>query len=205
MSYCLQPKRWTSDPRLPPPKNVWFRRVVIQNTREFKVNHISIDHCPLCGSESIHKNGYYKSGLRCYRCNTCGHKFSPLTGTIFDSHKIPISEWIAYLISLFEFHSIKTTARDNRNATSAGKYWLIKVFKVLKNIQDDVVLSGNVYFDEMFFSVAHKDVQTRDGRKLRGISRNKIAVAVGYDDNDNMVLIVENTSKPSRTSTWAAI
>jgi transposase-like protein len=169
------------------------------------VNSIEVDHCPLCGSVLIHKNGHYKSGMQCYRCRDCGSKFSPLTGTIFDSHKIPISEWIEYLIHLFEFHSITTSARDNRNASSTGKYWLLKVFRVLQNIQDDVKLSGNVYFDEIFFSVVQRKIQRKEGIQLRGISRNKIAVAVGYDDKNHIVLSVENTSKPSMASTWKAM
>ena len=57
-----------------------------------------------------------------------------LTNTIFDSKKIPISEWIEYLLHLFEFHPINSTAYDNRNSPTTGKYWLIKTFEVLKGI-----------------------------------------------------------------------
>ena len=65
--------------------------------------------------------------------------FTPLTNTIFDSHKIPISEWFEFLLSLFEFHSIKTSSYDNRNVESTGRYWLLKVFEVLKGIQDEEI------------------------------------------------------------------
>ncbi|MDY4783006.1 MAG: hypothetical protein SO286_05065, partial [Candidatus Enterosoma sp.] len=50
------------------------------------------------------------------RCLDCGKAFSPLTGTVFDSHKIPISEWSEYVMHLFEFHSLSSSARDKRNA-----------------------------------------------------------------------------------------
>ena len=53
-------------------------------------------------------------------------------GTLFDSRKIPLSEWVEFLLHLFEFHSVKTSARDNRNAESTGKYWLAKVFSALE-------------------------------------------------------------------------
>lgn len=170
------------------------------------INAKNIICCPKCGSRSFVKNGLYKNKLQRYKCKDCSVNFSPLTNTIFDSKKIAISEWIEYLIHLFEFHSIKSSARDNRNSESTGKYWLIKVFSVLKNIQDDVILEGNIYLDEMFFSVAKKDIITKDnGKKLKGISRNKIAVASALDDCGHYLMIVEYTSKPSDASTWKAL
>ena len=105
---------------------------------------------------------------------------------------------------LFEFHSIATSARDNRNASTTGTYWLHKVFAVLEDIQKHVVLEGNVYIDEMFFPVIKSKTVLKDGKKLRGISRNKICVGCGYDDKGHVLLIVENTSKPSDRSTWKA-
>lgn len=169
------------------------------------INGLTVDHCPICGAEEIIKYGHYKDGTQCYRCLSCNHKFSPLTNTIFSDHRIPISEWIEYLLYLFEFHSIRTAARDNRNAESTGRYWLYKVFEVLHRIQSDIVLEDNVYIDEMYFSVIRKNVIKKDGKKLRGISRNKIGVAAGYDNHRHVVLIVENTSKPSARSTWKAL
>ena len=79
------------------------------------------------------------------------------------------------------------------------------MFTVLKNIQDDIVLSGDVYFDEMFFSVVEHKKLIKDGKQLRGISRNKIAVAVACDGYGNKVLVNEKTSKPSKRSTWDAM
>ena len=56
------------------------------------------------------KSGDYGNGTRRYHCLDCGKAFSPLTGTVFDGHKIPISEWIEYMIHLFEFHSLSSSA-----------------------------------------------------------------------------------------------
>jgi transposase-like protein len=170
------------------------------------VNSIEISQCRLCGSTNFISYGKYRNGIKRYYCNTCHHSFSALTGTIFEDRKIPISEWIEYLIHLFEFHSITTSARDNRNAYSTGRYWLFKVFAVLKHIQDDVLLEGTVYLDETFFSVIKSQKQRKeDGKEYRGISKNKLCVAVAYDDCGHVLLIYENTSKPSRKSTWKAL
>ena len=78
------------------------------------VNGLSIECCPHCGGTHFKKSGYYGNGTRRYRCLDCGKAFSPLTGTVFDAHKIPISEWIEYMIHLFEFHSLSGSARDKK-------------------------------------------------------------------------------------------
>ena len=78
------------------------------------------------------------------------------------------------------------------------------MFAVLKNVQKDVMLNGTVYIDEMFFPVVKHETVLKDGKQLRGISRNKICVATGCDSNGNVLLVVEHTSKPSIKSTWNA-
>lgn len=164
------------------------------------INSLPIENCRLCNSSEFTKNGHRKDGIQIYFCKTCHHQFNPLTNTIFDSKKIPISEWIEYLLHLFEFHSLHSTAYDNRNSETTAKYWLIKVFEVLKGIQDDIVLDGTVYLDETYFSKAKQNKMKKDGKELRGISRNKIGVGVACNDKAS-IYIVTGTSKPSRTST----
>ena len=164
------------------------------------INSLPIENCRLCDSSEFTKNGHRKDGIQIYFCKTCHHQFNPLTNTIFDSKKIPISEWIEYLLHLFEFHSLHSTAYDNRNSETTAKYWLIKVFEVLKGIQDDIVLDGTVYLDETYFSKAKQNKIKKDGKELRGISRNKIGVGVACNDKAS-IYIVTGTSKPSRTST----
>ena len=167
------------------------------------INSLRPESCRICGSISFKRNGSYDSGIYRYYCNDCHGSFNPLTNTIFDDKKIPISEWIEYLIHLFEFHSITTSARDNRNAYSTGRYWLIKVFEVLKHYKDDIILEGNIYLDETFFSQIESKKKLRpDGKEYRGISRNKFCVASAYDDSGHIILLGENVSKPSLRSTW---
>ena len=168
------------------------------------INGLPVKYCPYCGSIDFCRAGFNRSGIQRYKCNDCGRRFSPFTNTIFDEKKIPISEWIEYLLHLFEFHSVRSSSFDNRNAESTGKYWLLKAFNVLEGIQDDVILSGDVWMDETFLSVLKSKVKKRNGKKLRGISRNKIAIACAKDEDGHSVMITMNTSKPSIKSTWDA-
>ncbi len=160
------------------------------------INSLDIKQCPFCGSNDFIKYGHKKDGTQRYICKECGKRFTALTNTIFDSKKIPISEWIEYLLHLFEFHSINSTAYDNRNSPTTGKYWLIKTFEVLKGIQDDVVLDDTVYLDETYFTKVKSKLVTKDEKKLKGISRNKIGVGVACNETKS-IFIVTGTSKPS--------
>lgn len=166
------------------------------------LNNLGIKDCPKCGSNEISKNGFTDTGMQRFICRHCGKRFNILTSTIFDSKKIPISEWIEYLLHLFEFHSVKTSSFDNRNADSTGRYWLKKVFLVLKNIQNDVVLSNRVYIDETFFTVQKSKIVTKNGKKLRGISRNKICVVTGTDAHKSFFIAID-ISKLNETAALA--
>lgn len=164
------------------------------------VNAIRIPSCPYCGSKDFAKDGRRKDGIQKLLCQSCGRRFNPLTGSVFDSKKIPMSEWIEYLLHLFEFHSIVTSARDNRNAKTTGFYWLRKVFAVLDGCQKGVVLEGTVWLDETFVSVDKPDRVSKDGKSLRGISRNKLAIATATDGT-RLVITPLWTSKPSKRKT----
>lgn len=115
-----------------------------------------------------------------------------------------MSKWIGDLKHLMEFHSVTSSARGNRNARGTGFHWIGKVSAVLDGIQDDVVLKGRVYLDGAFFKAARSDVRKKDGKELRGISRNRICVGA-LVDSDSFVSIVENVSKPSRKSTFECL
>lgn len=115
-----------------------------------------------------------------------------------------MSKWIDYLKYLMEFHSVTSSARDDRNARSTALYWLGKVFMVLDGIQGDVVLKSRVCLNETFFKVVRGDVRKKDGKELRGISRNRICVGV-LTDSDSFVAIAENVSKPSKKSTFECL
>ena len=184
----------------------WFKAKHPVRTKE-EISFIASlrpDGCPYCGSKNYIKYGK-RNGIPIFRCKSCERRFKALTHTIFDSAKIPISEWYEFFIHLCEFHSISTASADNRNASNTGLMWYRKIFLVLEGIQDDVVLKGRIWLDETFFSVIRKDEVLKDGKKLRGISRNKICTAVAVDDSGTMLIRVEWVSKPSNRSTLAAL
>lgn len=67
--------------------------------------------------------------------------------------------------------------------------------------QESVVLSGEVWIDETYVSVDKADRITKGGKGLRGISRNKIAIAAATDGK-GLVVMPEWASKPSKKKTF---
>ena len=161
------------------------------------INSIEVPSCPYCGSARIRKDGRSKkTGLAIRECKGCGRKFNPLAGTVFDSRKIPISEWVEYLAHAFEFHSTKTSASDSRNAGSTGRYWRDKVFLALDGCQEGIVLSGAVWIDEIYFPKWRSETELSGGKRLRGLSRNQLCVAT-MTDGKACVLVPCGVGHPS--------
>lgn len=169
------------------------------------VNAARVDSCPFCGSGSFVGDGLGQSGVRRYRCKSCGRRFNPLTGTVFDSRRIPISERIEFLLHLFEFHSVKTSARDNKNDGKTGIFWVNQAFLVLRGSQDGIVLSGRVWVDETFVRVDPEDRRRlASGRLPRGTSRNQVCIATATDGK-RAVFAVAGNGKPTKKGIASAL
>lgn len=173
----------------------------LSETNEANIfNSVKIDKCRHCSSKNIKKNGKSSNGVQLYYCKSCHRKFSPTTGTIFENHKISITEWIEFLLDIFNYGSITLTSRVNKNSTNTVNYWINKVFLLLRNYQNNILLKDDVYIDEMFYKVIKNDIELKDGKKLRGTSKNQYCIGVGYD-KDNVIAIVECLGKPSIETT----
>ena len=162
------------------------------------VNSYTPKACPFCRSAHFKKDGYDGNGIRRFQCISCGKKFKPTTGTIFDSRRIPVSEWMEYCLNIFRYVSLNADSWNNRNAFTTAKYWLKKLFLTLEHYQDDIMLGGTVWLDETYYSVLMRDREhNADGQLLRGLSRNQICVGVATDKKQ-VICVVEGYGKPSQ-------
>jgi hypothetical protein len=175
-------------------------RIVGDSDETDMINSYAPVKCPFCGSERFKKSGRTNSGVQRYMC-LCGKTFLPTTGTIFDERKIPISEWLEYCLNLFRHVSITADSWNNKNAFTTSRYWLQKLFLTLDGVQDEIILSGNVWLDETFYAVRSENVVRKDnGDKLRGLSANQICIGVATD-KQHTIFLVEGTGKPSQKKT----
>ncbi|MBR0420764.1 MAG: IS1 family transposase [Erysipelotrichaceae bacterium] len=161
--------------------------------------------CPKCNSDHFIRNGIdKKSGIQQYFCKDCHKRFTSLTGTIYDSHKIPISEWIDFLYNLFAYVSLTADSRNNRNSFTTTRYWLEKLFLILEDYQADIILEGDITPDETFYAVRTSDLIFRDDGKLpRGLSLNQICIGVACDSK-HVYCVLEGYGKPSQKKTYEA-
>lgn len=130
------------------------------------LDNYQVKECRHCGSKSFQSYGKTAAGTRRYYCKDCHRTFTILTNTIFDQRKIPISEWLDFLLSLMGNGSFSLTSKSNRNAFNTTKFWFRKVFSLLTDWQDSIMLEGRVYLDETYYSViSSEQMMNADGTK----------------------------------------
>lgn len=163
------------------------------------------DACPRCGSVRIVSRGRGSNGVRRWLCRDCGRHFTPATGTVFQSRKIPVADWTEFLLEVFSYESMSGMARSNRRSYTTLPYWMAKLFAVLEGVQDGIVLSGSVQIDEKYFPVAARDwVKRPDGKNPHGLSRNQICIAMGCDSSGRSYCARMGLGKPNKARTWDA-
>ena len=182
-------------------ENYKNKHMKLIDTKEYElINSVEIKECRYCSSHNIKKNGFTKSKIQRYYCKDCHKEFTPTTGTIFENHKISISEWIEFLLDIFNYGSLTLTSKVNKNSMNTIIFWLSKIFLLLEDYQEDIILKETVYIDEMYYTVRKGDIKTKDGKKLRGISKNQCCIGIGYDKN-TIYAKFECFGKPNDDST----
>ena len=177
---------------------------LLETGEEKLINEYKPRECPFCHSTSFVKRGLTANKVQRYKCADCGRTFTPTTGTIFDDHKIAISEWMEYCLNLFRYVSINADSWNNKNAFTTSKYWLAKLFLTLAGTQDDIILEGRVWLDETYFPLVKSQLkETEDGKKPRGLSTNQICIGVATDGK-RVVCLLEGLGKPSQKKSYEA-
>ena len=90
------------------------RHITIRDSNEAKlINSYVPGKCPFCGSDKFKKRGHTSDEVQRYK-RICGKTFLPTTGTIFDEHRISISEWMEYCLNVFCQVSITADSWNNK-------------------------------------------------------------------------------------------
>ena len=162
------------------------------------VNLVPVKKCLVCSSEKIKKYGFTKNGIQRYYCKDHKGTFTVFTGTIFEDHKVSLSEWIEYLLDIFRHQSFANTSKNNKNAYSTAKYWFKKLMIILEDYQNGIILKGKIYIDELYFVVEKSDIKRKeDGTVYKGLSRNQMCISIAFDGT-NMVAIYQGKGKPNQ-------
>lgn len=169
------------------------------------LNSIPVKKCHVCGSENIVKSGKKNKLIR-YKCKDCNHTFVITTNTIFDSHKLSIEEWMEFCLNLFGYGSTTLISKNNKNSITTSNYWLNKIFLLLRDYQDDIVLRGTVFIDEKYYKKrSNTIVKDEYGYELAGLSRNQDCIFTGCDELGTVYAKRNGSGKPSQARCWDAL
>lgn len=107
--------------------------------------------CPACGGAA--RTSFERGGLRYWQCGACAHQCSLISGTIFESSKLPLSR-------LFLAMQLLTQSKNNVSAlelmrqlgVSYRSAWLMKhkIMEAMRVREDRRELSGRVEIDDAY-------------------------------------------------------
>jgi len=126
--------------------------------------------CPACGAGA--NSAFRREGRRYWQCSACRHQCSVISGTIFESTKLPLTRWFVAMHLL-------TQSKNNVSALELKRHlgvcyktaWLVKhkLMEVMRQREDSRQLEGRVEIDD-----AYLGGERSGGKRGRG-SENKVA------------------------------
>ena len=161
-------------------------------------------YCPKCHSVNINKNGKYKE-RQMYICKDCNKKFNNLTNTIFSHTHLTYKQVEIIFDCTINLFSIRKTASKVGVSTKTVFTIRHKIMSCLKDIVNSFNLCGEMELDEYYLSINLKGTKKENmpriskkrathGTGIRGISKYKVCITSGCDENDNIFFTVAGTS-----------
>jgi ribosomal protein L37AE/L43A len=159
--------------------------------------------CPACGS-GVH-GVFVRDGRRYWQCGSCRHQCSVISGTIFESTKLPLMRWFVAMHLL-------TQSKNNVSALELKRHlgvcyktaWLMKhkLMEVMRQREDSRVLDGRVEIDD-----AYLGGERAGGKRGRG-SENKVpfiaAVQTTPDGHPLYACFAKQPFTTEAVAIWAA-
>lgn len=114
-------------------------------------------HCPRCGSDDVYKWGK-RRGKQRYRCKAegCGRTFNDFTGTPFADTRQPWDRWSHYVECMLEGMTLRDCAQEVGITLRTSFRWRHVVLAALRQLDEDVELTGMIEADETYFLHSRK-------------------------------------------------
>ncbi len=158
------------------------------------LNSFAATNCSYCRFPTLQKFGYTGNGIQRYRCKDCGKTFTVLTETIFDGHKTNLKQWLDFLCCIFS-HGFINFPSDGV-AVNTIRYWMEKVFLVLRGYQDSLVLKDDVQMDEIYYKPHGYNLEGAEGGNRGGVG-DRICIGIACDDT-NVICFVEGKGRATK-------
>ena len=136
--------------------------------------------CPICAAPA--SCSFRRQGRLYWQCAACRHQCSVISGTIFESTKLPLTSWFLAMHLL-------TQAKNNVSALELKRHlgvsyptaWLVKhkLMEVMRLREDTRQLTGRVELDD-----AYLGGERSGGKRGRG-SQNKVPFIAAVQTTDD--------------------
>lgn len=173
-------------------------------------NHTSVV-CPHCGCKRVYRNGHTKEGRQKYLCTNseCKKSFSITTNTIIFNSRTSSKTWIEFIKMEFQGCSLRHESRELGVSKTTCFAWRQKLHEAISNLMDKITLAGEVELDGKYFKInlkgtkkhnmpRHSKIRGASGKATRGISKHKVCVMSGIDENDNVFLKIAGLSSEDK-------
>ena len=152
--------------------------------------------CPSCRDGSPLRDGRTAGGIQRWRCRACGARFTSLTGTVLEGSKRDMAAWCRF-IGLMRFNVPLDAIAEEPGVTHQTAWeWRHRVMAAVDGYQDRLVLRDRVWIDETYINDTDLHLGYGVARK-RGLSRQKVCIAVAIDVHKNPVAVACGHGKPS--------
>lgn len=129
--------------------------------------------CPACGGSA--RTSFLRGGLPYWQCGACAHQCSLISGTIFESTKLPLSRWLLAMQLLTQSkNNVSALELMRQLGVSYRTAWLVKhkIMEAMRVREERRELGGRVEIDD-----AYLGGEQSGGKTGRG-SENKIPIVV---------------------------
>ncbi len=166
-------------------------------------------------NKNVVKHGRTHRVRQRYLDKTTGRTLSDTDRSIVRRTKKTYKQWEQYIRLMLYGLSLRKIAKELDISTTTAFAWRHKVIEVIKDYQEDDLLSGEIEMDETYFllimkgSWKHKRIP-RKAKKggapsmYRGISNEQVCVLALIDENDRILSKVIGQGHPTKKEIWRA-
>jgi transposase-like protein len=129
--------------------------------------------CPICGSAQ--HCSFRRAGLLYWQCSECRHQTSVLSGTLFESTKLPLRRWFQALYQITHAkNGISALELKRHLGVSYRTAWLVKhkIMEAMRQREQWRQLDGLVQVDDAYLG------GERSGGRVRDAQTNKVPFVV---------------------------
>lgn len=159
--------------------------------------------CPRCGS-SPWRDGREPSGLRRWRCRSCGARFASLTGTVFEGSRAGLPTWARFIRPMGHNVPLDCAAELCGVSHQTAFEWRRRVLATVSGYQGRIVLRDRAWIDETYVNDTDPSKGYGQARK-RGPSRQRLCILVAIDVRKSPTAAVCGHGKPSSARVRSAL